>query len=351
MTLRTAGPAVKFAVLGVDHIHIYRMTEDMVAAGGVLTGWWTRGDPEPATGALRALPANLRRADYRTLLDDPAIDLVLVGAMPAERASLAVDALRSGKDVVSDKPGATTLDDLARVRQASAAAARFWSVNFSERYNIRAAAKATEIIGTGVIGEVIQTVGLGPHRGLLDSRQPWFFRRETGGGILCDLASHQIDNFIHFTGSRLPQLVTSAVGNFTRPEHPEFEDFGEVLLRSERASGYARVDWLTPDAQPYASDSRLTILGTHGTIEIRKYVDLGGRPGGDHLFVVHDAVCDRIDCTSVPLRHFEEIARDIRERSSTSEPQGHSFLVTELAIRAQQSAQRMGHLSSPACDR
>ncbi len=228
---------------------------------------------KPVTGALNPLPASLRCADYRSLLDNPAIDLVLIGAMPSERANLAVAALQAGKDVVADKPGATKLDDLARVRQASKAAARFWSVNFSERYNIRAAAKAAEIIDAGVIGKVIHTVGLGPHRGLFGSRQPWFFRRDTGGGILCDLASHQIDNFIHFTGSRQPRLVASSVSNFTRPDLPEFEDFGEVLLQSERASGYARVDWLTPDAQPYASDSRLTILGTLGSIEIRKYVD------------------------------------------------------------------------------
>ncbi len=348
MTQRPAAHAVNFAVLGADHIHIYRMAADMVAAGGVLKGWWTRGAPEPVTGTLQGLPASLRQSDYRRLLDDPSIELVLIGAIPNERAGLAVEALQAGKDVLADKPGATTLEDLARVRQAAVDAAKFWTVNFSERYNIRAAIKAGDIVRAGVIGDVIQTVGLGPHRGLFNKRQPWFFRRETGGGILCDIASHQIDNFIHFTGSRHPRLVTSSVGNFTQPEHPEFEDFGELLLQSERASGYARVDWLTPDAQPYSSDSRLMILGTRGMIEIRKYVDIGGQPGGDHLFAVYGAACDRIDCSAVPLRHYEEIAHDVRERSSTSEPFGHSFVVTELAIRAEQTAQRLGHLANSA---
>jgi predicted dehydrogenase len=324
------------------------MAEDMAGAGGVLKGWWTRREPEPVSGTLQSLPTALRRDDYRALLDDPAIDLVLIGAMPGERADLAVEALGAGKDVVADKPGATTLEDLERVRQAATAAGRFWSVNFSERYNIRAAAKATEIIRSGAIGEVIHTIGLGPHRGLLSTRHDWFFDRELSGGILCDIASHQIDNFIHFTQAQHPRLVSSSVGNFTRPDLPQFEDFGDVLLQSERATGYARVDWLTPDAQPYSSDSRLTILGSRGTIEIRKYVDIGGQPGGNHLFVVHGAVCDRIDCSAVPLRHFEEIARDVRERSSTAETPGHSFVVTQLAIRAEQSARRLGHLANSA---
>lgn len=355
---------VNFGVIGADHIHIYRMVEEMLASGGVFRGWWTRDKPESsgaggfkgawsrderdAAGAARK-PFNgaQRLADYRTLLDDPDIELILVGAVPGERAELSIEAMEAGKDVVTDKPGVTTLQDLERLRLTASATGRFWSVNFSERYLIRATIKAAEIIGQGVIGEVIHTVGLGPHRGMLDRRRPWFFERASGGGILCDLASHQIDNFLFFTGSRHPRVVAASVGNFTRPEFPQFEDFGEVLLQGERASGYARVDWLTPDAQPYSSDSRLTILGTRGVIEIRKYVDLGGRPGGDHLFVVHGGECERIDCSHVPLRYFADISNDVRERTSTAESPSHSFLVSELTLRAQVNALQRGYLAGP----
>ncbi|MEJ0040683.1 MAG: Gfo/Idh/MocA family oxidoreductase [Gammaproteobacteria bacterium] len=336
---------MSFCVIGADHIHIYKMTEDLLAAGGKLKGWWTRDNPETNAGTIDPFPGIPRSADRRSLLQDPDIDLVLIGAVPSERAGLAIEAMLAGKDVVTDKPGATTLQDLETLRTTAAATGRIWSVSFSERYRIRAAIRAAEIVESGFIGEVVQTVGLGPHRGLFGRRPPWFFRRATGGGILTDIGSHQIDSFIFFTGSRQPQIVAASVGNFTRPHDPEFEDFGEVMLRGERASGYARVDWLTPDAQPYASDGRLMILGTLGTIEIRKYVDLAGRPGADHLIVVHSGECERIDCSSVPFRYFSDISKDVRERTSTAEKPGHSFLVTELSIRAQSAAEKLGHLA------
>ena len=342
---RMKPPAVSFGVIGADHNHIYIMTKHMIAAGGVFKGWWTRGEPIRSSGTADPLPASGRIADYRTLLSDPDIELILIGAMPNERASFAVEAMQAGKDVMVDKPGATTLEDLQRLRDCIAETGRIWSVSFSERYWVSAVIKAAEIVAQGTIGQVIHTVGLGPHRGLLDRRPPWFFEPEASGGILNDLASHQIDHFVFFTGSTDAQVVSANVGNFTCPDHPRFEDFGEVLLQSERASGYARVDWLTPDAQPYFGDNRLIVLGTEGMLEVRKYVDVGGKPGADHLLVVHGGVSERVDCSNVPLRYPSDIACDVRERSAMAERPGHSFLVTELAIRAQTMARRTGHLA------
>jgi predicted dehydrogenase len=348
MRLEMSDRPVGFGVIGVDHNHIYRMAQDMLANGARLRGWWTRTRPEPPGAGVEPFADTLRAADYRSLLDDPEIDLVLVCAIPAERAKLSMEAMQAGKDVVSDKPGATTLEDLGQLRATAAATGRFWSVNFSERYWVRAAVKAAEVIREGRIGEVIHTAGLGPHRGMFSRRQPWFFERDLGGGILCDIGAHQVDHFLFYTGSQQVQVVSAALGNFTLPEHPRFEDFGELLLQGERASGYARVDWLTPDAQPYPGDSRLTILGTKGAIEIRKYVDLGGRPGMDHLFVAYGGEFERVDCSSVKPHYAADILRDVRGRTSTAERPGHSFLVTELTLRAQAEARLLGHLAQGA---
>jgi predicted dehydrogenase len=338
---------VGFGVIGADHNHIYRMAEDMLAHGGAFRGWWSRGNPESPTGSRRPFPEAQRLKDYRVLLDDPEIDVVLICAIPNERAKLATEAMQAGKDVIVDKPGATTLADVERLREVSAKTGRIWSVNFSERYWIGAATKAAEIIAQGTIGEVIQTVGLGPHRGLLSKRPAWFFKRDISGGILCDIGSHQIDHFLFFTGTQRPRLVSSSVGNYSCPDAPEFEDFGQLFLQGERSTGYARVDWLTPDGQSYPSDSRLFLLGTRGSMEIRKYVDLCGRPGADHLFVVHGGECQYIDCSKVTLEYFANIVKDVRERTLTAEKPGHSFLVTELSIRAQLEASKLGYLGEP----
>ena len=68
------------------------------------------------------------------------------------------------------------------------------------------------------------------------------------------------------------------------------------MLRGDRGTGYIRVDWFTPDGLSTWGDGRLTILGTDGFIEIRKNVDIGGRPGGSHLFLVDQKDTRYIDC-------------------------------------------------------
>ena len=89
------------------------------------------------------------------------------------------------------------------------------------------------------------------------TRAPWFFRRSQYGGILCDIGSHQFDQFLYFTGSTEAHVVASQVGNFKHPQHPELEDFGDVMLQGDGGTGYIRVDWYTPDGLQTWGDGRL----------------------------------------------------------------------------------------------
>jgi len=191
----------------------------------------------------------------------------------------------------------------------------------------------------GAIGRVIQTIGLGPHRLNRAIRPAWFWEREAYGGILVDIASHQIDQFIMFTNSARPEVVMSSVGNYVVGN--DFDDFGEMVLRSERASGYVRVDWFTPDGLPTWGDGRVTVLGTEGTIELRKYLDIEGRAGTDHLFMSDHKGTRYIDCEGQPLSYFRKFANDVANRSETAMPQQHVFTVCRLALEAQAMAQRL----------
>lgn len=333
------------AVIGVDHRHIYGQLAGMLAAGCVCKGWWTEGDPQPAVGFIERFPDIPRVDDRRQLLDDPDVDMVLIADIPARRADRAIEAMEAGKDVMSDKPGCTTLAQLDNVRQTQARTGRIWSVDFSERFEVPSVLKAAELVSDGAIGTVIQTLGLGPHRLNRHLRPDWFFAEDQYGGILTDIASHQIDQFLFFTGSNDAEVVASSVGNFANPSDPGLQDFGEVLLRSDKGQGYIRVDWYTPDALPNWGDGRLTILGTEGTIELRKYVDVAGREGTDHLYLVNGTRCEHIDCRQVPLTYFRALTDDIRNRTETAMPQAHCFKVMELALTAQAQAARLGALA------
>ena len=342
--MSTAQP-VTVGVLGVDHRHIYGQLSGMLDVGCRAKSWWTEGQPQPVAGFIRRFPDLPRVDSIDAVLEDPDIDLVLIADIPDRRADLAIRAMEAGKDVMTDKPGCTTLDDLARLRDVSARTGRIWSVDFSERFEVPAVTKAIELVEAGAIGRVVQTVGLGPHRLNRDLRPDWFFDPSRFGGILVDIASHQIDQFLVFTGAETAEIVTSTIGNFANPDDVPFEDFGEILLRNEQGTAYIRVDWYTPDALPNWGDGRLTILGTEGYIELRKYVDVGGREGTDHLVLVNGERCENIDARGAGLPYFGRLADDVRNRTTTAMTKAHAFTVTELAIRAQLQATRVGYLA------
>ncbi|WP_172329439.1 Gfo/Idh/MocA family protein [Mangrovicoccus sp. HB161399] len=331
---------LKFAAIGIDHGHIFGMADGMLAAGAEFAGWWSAAD-SPQQAQMRArFPDVLQATEMEQLLDDPSIALVLTASVPDLRAEHAILAMEAGKDVMADKPGCTSRAQLDALRGCVARTGRIWSVNFSERLRVASAAKAGELVQAGAIGEVVNIVGLGPHRLRAATRPDWFFERPRYGGILVDIAAHQIDQFLHFTGSATAEVTMASVANRSCPEHPGLQDFGELALRSGHATGYARVDWLTPDGLPVWGDGRLTILGTEGYVELRKYIDLGHGTQGDNLFLVTRDRCERVDCRGTELPYSAALIADIRDRSETAMSQAHAFEVTTLALEAQALAEK-----------
>ncbi|WP_102107091.1 Gfo/Idh/MocA family protein [Oceaniglobus roseus] len=329
--------AFKLGVLGIDHGHIFGMLSNMLAQGCTCTHWWSDG-PAVTEAKFRETFGLERVADRRRILDDPEVAMVLISAVPADRAALAIEAMEAGKDVMVDKPGCTTSEQLAALREVQARTGRIWTVNFSERFEVAAVAKAEELVRAGAIGRVVQTVGLGPHKQNLRTRPDWFFVTERFGGILCDIGSHQIDQFLHFTGSDTAEVVHALVENTTMPDHPGFQDFGEMVLKSDRGHGYVRVDWFTPDGLPTWGDGRLFLQGTEGQIELRKYTDIGQPHRTGNLYLVNGEENVRIDCSDMPLPYFPRLVADVQDRTETAVGQAHTFTTMELAIRAQQMA-------------
>ncbi len=330
---------IRIGIVGIDHRHIYGMAAQMQAVGCELVCWWTEGAPATLEGFMKRFPDLPRVQTAAEVIERDDIDLILLSGIPADRADQAIAAMKAGKDVMSDKPGCTDLPQLAAIKDCVAETGRIWSIDFSERFEVPAVTKAAELVAEGAIGRVIQTIGIGPHRLNLNTRPDWFYERDRFGGILTDIASHQIDQFLFFTGSTDARITLASTGNFGNPATPELQDFGQIALESEQGMGYIRVDWFTPEALPTWGDGRLMLLGTEGTIELRKYVDVGGAEGGDHLFLVNGTRCERIDCKDAGLPYFARLADDIRNRTETAMPQAHAFKVMELAITAQEMSE------------
>ncbi len=331
---------IRFGVIGINHNHIYGQVDAVTRAGGELVSMHAKEADLTAEFTKRYSTVKVARSEDE-ILADQSIQLVLSSAIPDERAAIGTRVMRAGKDYMSDKPGMTTLAQLAEVRRVQAETKRIYSIMYSERFENRATVRAGELVKAGAIGSVVQTIGLGPHRTNISSRPPWFFERERYGGILCDIASHQVDQFLYFTGSTSASVVASQVGNVNHPKYPGLEDFGDMMLRGDKGTGYVRVDWFTPGGLATWGDGRLTILGTDGFIEIRKNIDIAGRSGGSHLFLVDQKATRYIDCAEVTLPYGTQLVDDVLNRTETAMTQAHGFLATELVLQAQAQAQRV----------
>lgn len=330
---------IKFAAIGLNHSHIYGQVECLLREGAELVAFYAPED-DLAVPFGQKYPQAKRVADRRAILEDKSIALVTTASILNERAEVSIAAMRHGKDVMSDKPGMTSLAQLAELKAVQAETGRIYSVCYSEHFETRSTVKAGELVQAGAIGQVVHTMGLGPHAIRNNSRPDWFFDRKRYGGILTDIGSHQCEQFLFFSGAMNAEVISATVNNRGNPGQPGLQDIGDMHLRTPTTTGYVRVDWFTPAGLPTWGDGRLTILGTEGYIELRKYIDIAGREGKDHLFLVDGKGTQHIDCSDVDLPYARQLIADIHDRTETAMPQARAFNAMELALKAQQMAER-----------
>jgi len=330
-----------FAAAYLNHGHIYGQCNGLIEAGAELK-WVCDTDPKKVEAFQAKFPAVRVARSFDEILADPAVQLVAAAAIPNERGAIGSRVMQAGKDYFTDKTPFTTFAQLAEARRVTAATGRKYMVYFSERLHVECAMHAGDLVHGGAIGRVVQVLGLGPHR-LGTGRPDWFFKREQYGGILCDIGSHQFEQFLHFSGATDATVAQAAVGNFANPDHPEFEDFGEASLTGNNGtSNYVRVDWFTPPGLSTWGDGRMVILGTKGYIELRKYVDVAREAAGDQLYLVDDKGEQHLNVAGkVGFRFFGEFILDCLNRTEKAMTQAHAFKAAELCLQAQAAARRL----------
>ena len=338
----TAGEFI-FAAAHLDHGHIYGQCNGLLEAGAELK-WVYDPDPKKVEAFIAKYPqAKVARA-LDEILADRAVQLVTAAAVPCDRGPIGCRVMEAGKDYFTDKTPFTTLAQLDQAKAVVARTGRKYMVYFSERLHVEAAMWATDFIAGGGIGKVVQVLGLGPHRLGKANRPAWFFEKAKYGGILCDIGSHQFEQFLTYSGATDATVTQSAVGNMANPDKPELEDFGEAsLLGDNGASNYIRVDWLNPAGLGTWGDGRTFILGTKGYIELRKYIDVARDKAGDQVYVVDDSGERHLSVAGqVGFRFFGELILDCLNRTEKAMTQAHAFKAAELCLRAQLGARRIG---------
>lgn len=331
-----------FAVTALNHGHIYGMTNGLLEAGATLKYVY---DPDPVKvkAFMSEYPQVKEAESLSQILQDKAVALVAAAAITSKRAELGIKVMEAGKDYFTDKAPFTTLEQIEAVRKSIKKTERKYMVYFSERLHVESAVFAGQLIKDGVIGKVVQVLGMGPHRLTAPLRPDWFFDKQQYGGILCDIGSHQIEQFLFFSGAKDAKILHSKVGNYNNPEHPDFEDFGDAaLLGDNGAANYFRVDWLSPDGLGVWGDGRLFILGTKGYIELRKYINVGIDDRYDNVYyVTNDKEYFENVNGKIGFPFFGEFVLDCINRTENAMTQEHALKAGELCIKAQMQAIRI----------
>ncbi|MEJ8303716.1 Gfo/Idh/MocA family oxidoreductase [Saccharibacillus sacchari] len=328
-----------FAAAALDHGHIHGMCNGLTEAGGTVK-WVYDPDEAKVETFVSMFPGAKVAGSLEEILADPEVRLVASAAIPAKRGPLGMKVMESGKDYFTDKAPFTTLAQLDEAEACAARTGRKYMVYYSERLHVESAVYADQLIRQGAIGRVVQVMGTGPHRLNAAGRPDWFFRRDDYGGILCDIGSHQIEQFLHYAGCESAKVLHSKVGNYNSPEYPELEDFGDATLVGDNgATQYFRVDWLTPAGLGTWGDGRTVILGTEGYIELRKYTDVARSDSGDHVFWVdregehYEQVSGKVGCP-----FFGQLILDCLHRTEHAMTQAHAFMAARLCLEAQEQA-------------
>ncbi|MFM7680092.1 MAG: Gfo/Idh/MocA family protein [Roseiflexaceae bacterium] len=331
----------RFAAIGLDHGHIYGQCNGLTEAGADLVAVY---DPDPAKVAafVNTFPQVRVAQSEQEILQDPTIQLVTGAAVPCDRGALGVRVMQHGKDYFTDKCPFTTLAQLADARAAVAATGRKYAVYYSERLHNESAIFAGQLVHSGAIGRVLQVLGLGPHRLTAPSRPAWFFEMAKYGGILCDIGSHQVEQFLYYSGATDGTVLHSKVANYAHPEYPELQDYGDAtLVGNNGATQYFRVDWFTPNGLRTWGDGRTVILGTDGYIELRKYTDVT-RGAGNQVYLVDQQGERHFDVDGkVGYPYFGQLILDCLNRTEYAMTQAHTFKAAELAMQAQVQAVRV----------
>ncbi len=138
------------------------------------------------------------------LVDDPAVELIIITSITDTHRWFAVPALRSGKKVYCDKPLAHNVEDAVAIVEAETETENELIMGFTRRYE-SSWVKAYQLLQDGVIGDLamIQVRNIIPYHRYLSA---WWRRREWSGGALNDKGSHIFDVFNWFSGSRAQKV-------------------------------------------------------------------------------------------------------------------------------------------------
>lgn len=261
---------LQLAFMGFRHGHIFSLLKHAETHPDVRIAAACEEDPATRETLAQAGTVRITHDSYARLLDEAACDAIAVGDYYGKRGAIAIEALRRGKHVISDKPLCTSLAELEEIQALSAR----HGLKLGLQLDLRDGGlprKARELIRAGEIGEVHAIVVTAEHPLMKGSRPGWYFEPGRHGGTINDIAIHAVDLIPWLTGLRFARVEAARAWNAFASDTPWMRDGGQFMATLENGCGVlADVSYFMPDTQGYSLPPywRLTFFGRQGLLEI-----------------------------------------------------------------------------------
>ena len=267
--------------------------------------------------------------DWRAMIDAEKPDVAVINSYMGYNAEMCAYALERGVNVFCEKPVATTLFDLMRLRSVYAEANKEKKTVFCGMFGISYTPHfeaARRYIETGALGDIRLVNAQKSYR--LGKREAFYSSREMLGGMIPWVAIHGID-WIYSLGGFKFKSVTAAHSRVANGNNGDLEVTAIALFEGENgAVASVSADYLRPKDAPTHDDDRIRVVGTRGILEVR-----GGR-----VYLISDGGERMIENVSPERELFEEFALEISGEGTCRVSAEETLDVTEIALIARQSA-------------
>jgi predicted dehydrogenase len=297
-------------------------------------------DSKPALERFQKAEPLARKAevytDWRHLIEHTMMDICCVGDENHVRAEQLLALAKRNVHIVTEKPLATALEDLERVRAALARSKSRLTMLLTMRHEAKYA-KLRELVRSGAIGEVALATAQKSYQ--LHTRPMWFAERKRLGGAIPYIGIHAVDLVRWITGLDFTH-VAAFHGRIGKPEMKETENQASLLLRmANGASATVRLDYLRPETAPSHGDDRLRIAGSEGVIEVR-----GGEAS---IFLMTTTDKPQAVDAGTSSNLFVEFIKALREDRPAPIPAEDCLYVTEAVLRARDAADQQKLIELP----
>ncbi len=323
---------MRVGIVGLKHAHIASFARFAAAAPEHELVGWVEDDPQLQERIRTQFGSPIYTSTDE--LYSQGVDVIGIGAINRARGAIIIDALEHGVHVLADKPLLLSLEELRKVKELRAQKGLQVGLMLTERYN-PPFQRLFEVVDNGDIGDVVSFTAFRPHKLRIASRPDWMFDHYQYGGLLADLAIHDIDIMRRVCPAEVVSIHAWQTNRHYNDRTDFYDNAHAAIQLSNGTMGWFAANWLTPNGSDIHGDCRCFVQGTTGAVEVK--VD-GGFGRGETILTTATQSAHSLD---LPPADIADLYRDFlavvagEAPGKLILPPEEGLASTELALEAQ----------------